>query len=129
MTSSFSPVILAREVKAIATFVNPARIRKARLAANMSRNDLAFAIRSHSGGNIKATERGVARWELGTARPRDGAVPAIAAATGHEIAFFYEQDEDPDDEEADLLRDLEQLPADLRLRIVRALRRRDEVRS
>lgn len=107
------------------SFANRHRIKEARLAANMSRADLAFAIRQHTGGQIKATERGVAGWERGEYSPSDGVVPAIAAATGQEIAFFYEQDGD-DEEEAELLRDLERLPADLRLRVVRALRRRQE---
>jgi transcriptional regulator with XRE-family HTH domain len=105
-------------------FVNPNRIRQARLAANMSRADLAFRIREVSGGKIRTAERSVAGWERGEYKPSDGVIPAIAAATDHEISFFYEQDESDDDEEADLLRDLEQLPADLRLRIVRALRAR-----
>lgn len=68
---------------------------EARLAANMSRADLAFAIRQVSNGEIKGTEGGVGNWERGKHRPSDGVIPAIAAATGKPIDFFYEQDEEP----------------------------------
>lgn len=103
--------------------LNPARIEKARLGANMSRADLAFAVRRVTSDRLKPTEQTIKRWAQGKHQPGGDAVAAIATATGHEIAFFYEQDGDDDEEEAELLRDLEQLPADLRLRIERALRR------
>lgn len=61
----------------------------------MSRADLAYAVRRVSDGQIKATERGIARWERGENRPSDGVIPAIAAATGQTLDFFYEQDDEP----------------------------------
>lgn len=88
----------------------------------MSRADLAYAVRRVTDGRLKPTEQAIGRWANGKHTPREGLIAAIAAATGKEISFFYEPDGD-DDEEGDLLRDLEQLPADLRLRIERALRR------
>jgi transcriptional regulator with XRE-family HTH domain len=98
-------------------FANPARIKAARLAANMSRSDLAFAIRQHTGGAIKTTERGVAGWENKEYAPSDGVIPAIAAVTGKEIGFFYEADSDDDgDEGRALLRDLRDLPTARRCR-------------
>lgn len=106
----------------MAQYVNRNRIKQARLAANMSRADLAFAIRRVSNGQIRATERGVAGWERGEYRPRDGVMPAIAAVTGNEISYFYESDDDQED--ARLPRDLHKLPADLRLRVERALARK-----
>jgi len=104
--------------------LNPARIENARLAANMSRADLAFAVRDVTNGRLKPTEQTIRRWSQGRHIPREGAIAAIAVATGHEISFFYEQDAGGDDEEeAELLRDLQQLPGDLRLRVERALKR------
>lgn len=73
----------------VTTTVNPDRILQARLAANMSRADLAYAIRRATNNGIRATERGVARWESGVNRPSDGVVPAIARVTGQTIEFFY----------------------------------------
>lgn len=51
-----------------------------RLARNMSRADLAVAIRRVSGGEIKATERGVRGWEKNEYTPHADSVPAIAEA-------------------------------------------------
>jgi transcriptional regulator with XRE-family HTH domain len=111
-------------VQTVAKF-NPARIDKARLAVNMSRADLAFAVRRVTNGRLKPTEGSISRWAKGTHTPREGVIAAIAAATGQEISFFYAPDGDAeDDEEADLLRDVERLSADLRLRVERALQRR-----
>jgi transcriptional regulator with XRE-family HTH domain len=107
-----------------APVLNPARIEKARLASDMSRADLAFAVRRVTDGRLKPTEQTVRRWAQGKHLPSADAVSAIATATGNDIDFFYEQDgDDADEEESQLLRDLEQLPADLRLRVERALRR------
>jgi len=89
----------------------------------MSRADLAFAVRQVTNGRLKPTEQTIFRWSKGKHLPREGAVAAIAAATGHDISFFFEQDDADDDEEADLLRDLAHLPADLRRRVERALHR------
>lgn len=102
---------------------NPARIEKARLAANMSNADLAFAVRQGTGGRLKPTEQGIRRWINGTHTPREGVIAAIASATGQDIAFFYEPDPEDEDEDPHLLRDLQQLPLDLRRRIERALTR------
>lgn len=103
--------------------LNPARIEKARLGANMSRADLAFAVRRVTNGRLKPTEQAIKRWSQGRHLPSADAISAIATATARDIDFFYEQDEGDDDEEAELLRDLQALPVDLRLRIERALRR------
>lgn len=109
------------------TFVNPRRIDRARLAANMSHADLAFAIRQQANGRIKPTEKSIRDWikgrDAGGHTPRDGVVVAIAAVTGHPIEFFYELDPSDDEEDARLLRDLELLPADLRARVVERLQR------
>ena len=108
-------------------YANPRRIESARLAANMSRADLAYAIRQSTGGQIKATERGVRGWEKGEYKPSDGVIPAIAQATGKTVDYFYASDED--EEDAALLRDLEQLPLDLRRRLEARLRTgREEAR-
>jgi transcriptional regulator with XRE-family HTH domain len=60
-----------------------------RLKNNMSRADLAVAIREGSSGNVKATERGIRGWEKGEYAPRGDALPAIAGALGCEIADLY----------------------------------------
>lgn len=67
------------------------RIYQARLAADMSRADLAVAIRRLTSDRIKANERGVRRWEKEerNIQPSAAAVAAIAAATGKSIAYFY----------------------------------------
>lgn len=103
--------------------LNPKRIDAARLAANMSNADLAFAVRHVSAGRLKPTEASVRRWIKGLHVPREGVVAAIAAATGKEIGFFYESDGADEEEDADLLRELARLPADLRRRIERRLAR------
>jgi transcriptional regulator with XRE-family HTH domain len=82
--------------------LKPERIEQARLRANMSRADLAYAIRRVTNGQIKATDRGVLRWEKGENAPRDGVVVAIAKVTGNPIEFFYTSDaEDAVFEEAE----------------------------
>lgn len=106
--------------------LNPKRIEKARLAANMSHADLAFAVRQATAGRLKPTEKSIRNWikgkDAGGNNPREGVIAAIAAATGQSIEFFYEVDAD-DDEESRLLRDLQQLPADLRARVIERLDR------
>ncbi|HMA26097.1 MAG TPA: helix-turn-helix transcriptional regulator [Solirubrobacterales bacterium] len=79
----------------------PERITEARLNADMSRSDLAYAIRRQTGGHIKATDRGVLRWEKGENAPRDGVVAAIAAVTGRAIEFFYTDADEPLSKEAE----------------------------
>src|SRR3954468_7451094 len=98
-----------------APVLNPARIEKARLASNMSRADLAFVVRRVTDGRLKPTEQTIKRWAQGKHLPTAHAIAASATATGNDIDFFYEQDGDDEDEETELLRDLQQLPADLRL--------------
>ena len=95
----------------------------------MSHADLAFEIRRVSDGRLKPTEKSIRSWIKGEHTPREGVVAAIAAATGQTIAFFYEPDSDDEEEESRLLRDLEQLPADLRARLIARLERADRVSS
>lgn len=78
---------------------SPKRFEQARLAANMSRGDLAHEIRLRA--KSKASERHVAGWEKGEYEPSGTVVAAVARATGKDIEFFYEQGgEDDLDEEA-----------------------------
>lgn len=79
---------------------NPDRIVQARLAADMSRADLAYAIRRITRNEIKASDRNIGRWENGEHSPRDGVIVAIATATGKPIEFFYGGGEASEDEEA-----------------------------
>lgn len=74
-----------------------------RLKQNMSRADLAHAIRRSSHGQIKATERGVRGWEKNEYAPRGEAIPALAAALGCEMSELYETNgaTADDDEESD----------------------------
>ena len=76
----------------IGALVNGVKIRDARLAADMSRADLANAIRS--------SERNIARWETGQNQPRVSSVALIAAATGHDLEFFLTSSNEDDEEEA-----------------------------
>lgn len=105
-------------------FVNPKQIEKARLAANMTHADLAFAIRSVTAGQLRATEQSIRRWINGKHKPSDGVIPAIAEATGQSLEFFYMADSDDEEDDASLRRELQQLPVDLRRRIERALERK-----
>jgi transcriptional regulator with XRE-family HTH domain len=61
-----------------------------RLNKNMSRADLAHAVRRSSQGQIKATERGVRGWEKNEYAPRGEVIPALASALGCEMADLYE---------------------------------------
>lgn len=79
---------------------NPRRIDRARLAANMSNADLAYAIRRVTDDRLKPSEQSIRRWTQGKHAPREGVVAAIAAATGQEIAFFYQADDDEEDSRA-----------------------------
>ena len=65
------------------------KIMEARLKADMSRADLAHAIRKATGNELKASERGVRGWERDEYAPSAAAIAAIAKATGNEIEFFY----------------------------------------
>lgn len=109
------------------TTLNTRRIDRARLAANMSHADLAFAVRHVTDGRLKPTEKSIRSWIKGKTAgghtPREGAIAAIAAATGQSIEFFYEADSADDEEDARLLRDLALLPADLRQRLLERLER------
>lgn len=68
------------------TTFSPTRIRQARLAANLSRNDLAMRART--------SEKNIARWERGEHTPRLEHIAAIAEATGRDIAFFLSSNQD-----------------------------------
>lgn len=66
------------------TRVSPARLLEARLRANHSQDSLARA--------VGTSARNIWRWENGKHAPRAEFVAAIAAATGQEIAFFFQDD-------------------------------------
>jgi hypothetical protein len=103
--------------------LNPKRIERARLNANLSHDDLAYEIRRLSDGRLKPNGGLVRKWIKGQHKPSDGVIVVIASATGQDISYFYETDSE-DDGEAALLRDLEQrLPSDLLARVVRAIDR------
>jgi transcriptional regulator with XRE-family HTH domain len=109
--------------------VNPDRIREARLRANMSRADLAFAIREATAGRIKATERSIRRWEKREHAPSDGVVPAIAQATGETIAYFYAEDEGEDDDDDDVSDPVAALTAAIKAVVRAELSDRSELAS
>jgi transcriptional regulator with XRE-family HTH domain len=91
-----------------------ARLRQARLAANMSQADLSRA--------IGKAEINVGRWERGEHEPRGESVALIATATGKDIEFFYvESEEDDDEEEAAMRRAARDLLAPLNDAMVEAL--------
>ena len=70
--------------------VSPDRMKDARLEANMSRADLAAALRRVTSGRLKASERGIRGWEKGEYTPSGDVIPAYAIATGKPLDFFYE---------------------------------------
>lgn len=110
-------------MEASAPVFNPKRIESARLRADMSHADLAYEVRRVTSGRLKPTEQSIRRWIGGRHVPREGVIAAIAVATGQSIEFFYELNPDDDDEDEALLRDLQHLPEDLRLRIEQRLAR------
>lgn len=71
-----------------------AALYQRRLKKDMSRADLASAIRRASGDTIKATERGIRGWEKGEYVPRGDAVPALAAALGVKVDELYSDEEE-----------------------------------
>ena len=84
---------------------SPKRMEAARLSADMSRADLAAALRRVTSGRLKASERGIRGWERGEYAPSDGVIPAYAIATGKPLDFFYADESggaDSDLEEEDL---------------------------
>ena len=74
----------------IGATVNGNRIEQARLAAGMSRTQLANA--------VQTSERNIHRWITGSNQPSVQHLVLIARATGHDLEFFL-TDGDPDDEE------------------------------
>jgi transcriptional regulator with XRE-family HTH domain len=70
-----------------------------RLRKNMSRADLAHAIRHASRDEIKATERGIRGWEKNEYTPHGASVPAIARALDCEIGDLYEQNGNASDDD------------------------------
>lgn len=83
---------------------NPSRVLDARLAANLSRGDLAHRVRTLSSDSIKSDSGTIRRWEKGLNEPSASAVACIAKATGKDIEFFYEQGGDDELEEEAALR-------------------------
>ena len=75
--------------------VNPDRMREARLDADMSRADLAAALRAATNGEVRASERGIRGWEKGEYTPSGDVIPAYVLATGKPHEFFYTSDDAP----------------------------------
>lgn len=74
--------------------VQPQRIREARLGARLTQEQLAEKIGTRA--------RNIVRWEKtggeGAHEPRSRYVAAIAVATGKDVAFFFQKDEQADDD-------------------------------
>lgn len=68
---------------------NGAVLYQKRLAANMSRADLAMAVRRLSQGTIKATERGIRGWEKGEYVPGGETLPVLAVAVSCEVGDLF----------------------------------------
>lgn len=73
---------------------NGTRLSQKRLSANMSRADLAAAVRTKSDGRIKASEAGIRGWEKDKHTPGGEAVVAIAAALDCRVEDLYGVDDD-----------------------------------
>jgi transcriptional regulator with XRE-family HTH domain len=86
LTSKVFPVIIF-PVK-----VSADRMLEARFQADMSRADLAAALRNVTGGRVKASERGIRGWEKGEYTPSANVIPAYALATDKPLDFFYAAD-------------------------------------
>ena len=100
---------------------NPKRLERAMHAKGYTSADVAYEMRRVSGNRLKTTERQIYKWLAGDHEPSD--VVVLARVLDVTSESLYEADGE-DDEEAALLRDIEQLPLDLRRRIERALGRR-----
>ena len=75
------------------------RIYQARLAANMSRSDLAYEIRRLSKGRHRTEPSLIGRWETGQNTPSANLLPLIAKATGKSMDFFYTEEATSAEEE------------------------------
>jgi transcriptional regulator with XRE-family HTH domain len=76
----------------VGALVNGSRIEQARLAAGMSRTQLANA--------VQTSDRNIHRWINGSNQPSVQHLVLIARATGHDLEFFLTADGEDDDEEA-----------------------------
>lgn len=97
------------------------RLRKARLAAGMSQEQLARV--------INTSERNIRRWESGSNQPRFESVAALAEATGRDVDFFLTADEpessdDDEDRPSSSLASSDSLTLDgfLRVRVNQVIR-------
>lgn len=98
---------------------NGRRFEKAMQAKGFTAADLAYEIRRVSGERLKTTESQIYKWIRGDHQPAAEAVVVAARILDVTVETLYAGDED--DEEAALLRDLQQLPLDLRRRILARL--------
>lgn len=76
------------------------RIRRARLEAKLSQDAFAAA--------LGVTRRAPQRWEAGEVEPQARHLAKIVEVTGKPIEFFFTEQE-PDDDEAALMREIERM--------------------
>lgn len=99
---------------------NGKRFERAMQRKGLTAADLAYEIRRVSSQRLKTNERQIYKWIKGDHQPSGEAIVAASRVLDVTVESLYEPDED---EDARLLRDLEQLPADLRARLVKRLER------
>lgn len=103
---------------------NGKRLDRAMQRKGFTAADLAYEIRRVSPDRLKTTERQVYKWIREDHQPSGEAVVAASRVLDVTVESLYQGD---DDEEEALLRDLQQLPLDLRRRIERELYDRRQV--
>lgn len=99
---------------------SPDGLKQARLKRGFTQDDLAHELRRRE---LRTNGTQVGRWETGMNTPRASVIPVLADVLGVTMDELYGTSSD-DDEEAALLRDIRDLPVDLRRRIERVIARR-----
>lgn len=99
---------------------SPEGLKEARLRRGFTQDDLAHELRRR---DLRTNGTQVGRWESGLNTPRASVIPVLADVLEVSMDELYGSTSD-DDEEAALLREIRDLPVDLRRRIERVIARR-----
>lgn len=101
---------------------NPERLNKLRLRNGYTQEDLAHELRRRG---MKTSAKQIRRWEMGAHAPRADVIPLLADALGVPMdELFGDADSDDEEDDAVLLRDIQNLPLDLRRRLEKVILRK-----
>lgn len=83
--------------------LNPSRIYRARLKADLTQEELAYRLRD---AGVKASGRYINRWENGHNAPRAEVLPVLAEILGVSIGELYEPTADDEEDRALAIRQI-----------------------